>query len=645
MSKSSTILVRLLVVVFVASVACRVSPTTDSISPGQTQTNDLMETPSPESSPIPSRLLTICMGREPASLFLYGDSSIVARSIRQAIYDGPVDFVNNSFSTVILANIPSVVNGDVSFEPINVQVGNSIVDGSGNLTILGEGTTYLPIGCEDASCGMVYSGQDAIQMEQMLVKYKLRSDILWSDGVQLTADDSVYSFEVAQNLYPMARAEVIAHTDSYRAIDQFTAVWRGVPGFRDSDYIGNFFIPLPRHTWGGFSPQELLSTDVSHRAPLGWGPYIIQEWTSGDHITLNRNPNYFRSNEDLPKFDQLVFRFVPDAQQAIAALLAGECDYLDETTNLELHIPTLVELQNNRRAKIFFKTGSAWEHIDFGINSLNSALIPFFQLKETRQAIALCTDRQKIVDELFLGNTVAPDSFSFPGNPLTNPQVRRYPFDPQAGIALLDSVGWMDNDGDPGTPRVAQGVPGVTDGTQFEITFLTTSEEEKQRAAQIIHDSLAQCGIKVNIASDTWDVLFAPGPEGAVFGRNFTLAQFGWISSMQPPCSLYTSAEIPGPYPDYPRGWSGANVSGYSNPEYDRYCQQAMTNLPDSPEFQTAHFQAQAIYAEELPSLPLYGRLQVVATRPDFCNVKNDPYGESLLWNLENFNYGEGCSQ
>jgi peptide/nickel transport system substrate-binding protein len=52
---------------------------------------------------------------------------------------------------------------------------------------------------------------------------------------------------------------------------------------------------------------------------------------------------------------------------------------------------------------------------------------------------------------------------------------------------------------------------------------------------------------------------------------------------------------------------------------------------------------AQSIFAEELPALPLYYRIRLVATRPDLCGVlARDPL-ESALWNLEKFNDGEGC--
>ncbi len=121
------------------------------------------------------------------------------------------------------------------------------------------------------------------------------------------------------------------------------------------------------------------------------------------------------------------------------------------------------------------------------------------------------------------------------------------------------------------------------------------------------------------------------------------MAQIGWVSTGEPPCFLFTTQEIPGPYPDYPRGWGGANASGYSNSEFDVTCQRALSTLPDSPDYQVAHSQAQMIFLDDLPAIPLYLRLKVLATRADMCSTSLDTLQGTNLWSIETFDYGEGC--
>ncbi|MFM8322311.1 MAG: ABC transporter substrate-binding protein [Chloroflexota bacterium] len=598
--------------------------------------------------PAGDRLLTVCMGQEPGSLFLYGDQSAAARSVRQAIYDGPFDVVNYTYQPVILEAMPTLENGGLALAPVELAFGQALVDVNGRVTSLSEGVSYLPAGCAEPGCAQVYSGQAPVQMDQLAVTFKLRSGITWSDGAPLTAADSVYSYDVARALYPIARAELLDRTQSYQALDDQTVEWRGLPGYRVSAAPSFFFTPLPQHAWGSSAPRDLLTAENAARKPLGWGAYVIDEWTPGDHIALSRSPAYFRSSEGLPAFEKLVFRFMPDRAQALDALLAGECDVLDESLHLEQDGARMLELAQAGKAALAWQVSSAWEHLDF---NLLPALAPdgsappaLFGARALRQALAQCIDRQKLADELAFGLAQPPSSYAPQGHPALDPGLKTYAFDPQAGGAQLDGLGWKDSDGNPATPRLAQGAAGAADGTPLEFALLTTDEPEKQRAAAILQESLAQCGVKLNLDIRPYEVAFAAGPTGPLFGRTFSTAQFGWVAPVDPPCGLYTTAEIPGPYPQYPRGWGGANAAGYSSPEFDRLCRQAQLALPGSDAYRQAHAAAQAVFAEDLPALPLYARLKLAAARPDFCSLGTVPAAENYLYNLESLSYGDGCA-
>ena len=147
---------------------------------------------------------------------------------------------------------------------------------------------------------------------------------------------------------------------------------------------------------------------------------------------------------------------------------------------------------------------------------------------------------------------------------------------------------------------------GVLDGTPFEVEYLVSSESQPQADALAIQEMLGKCGIRTKIIAQQPGEFLAPGPDGPVFGRSFELAQFAWATSLEPPCNLYLSSEIPGPYPEFPKGWGGVNASGYTNPEYDQACDNALFSLPDSTQHRPEHFQAQQIFSEDLPGLPLY---------------------------------------
>ncbi|MGW8249797.1 MAG: ABC transporter substrate-binding protein [Anaerolineales bacterium] len=603
----------------------------------------IMEDPTLTPEPPPLRVLAVCLTQEPTSLFPYADSSLGARAVRQAIYDGPLEIVDYRVQAVILEQVPDITNGGAVLEQVQVRLGDLIVDAAGELTSLAQGVTYLPSGCLESSCAVAYSGVDPVSMDQLAVRFSLRDDISWSDGVPLTAQDSLYSFEIARELFPQVRADLIQHTSSYKALDERSVEWRGVPGYLDPSYQSNFFHPLPEHAWSSVPVEELASAEQSARMPLGWGAYVLDEWVAGDHMTLSKNEGYFRSEEGLPNFDRLVFRFVTDSVEALAALQAGECDLINEVPPDYYPQEALSQVQAMAAVEPFYVQDTAWEQLAFGVQPIDPGSPAFFGGKEVRQAAAQCIDRQQIIQALSLQASQVMDSYIPARHPLFNADAATYTYDPEAGAAALQAAGWVDLDNDPTTPRQAQGVPGVADATPFQVELLVLDNSERDLVAGIIQEGLAQCGIEVQVRSLGAEELFAPGPDGAVFGRQFNLAQFGWPTSQQPPCELFTSAEIPGPYPDYPKGWGGANASGYSRAEYDQACLHARNSLPDDSLHRESHLQAQAYFGEDLPALPLFSRYRVVLARADICGLMPDNLAGSALWNIETLDYGDGC--
>jgi peptide/nickel transport system substrate-binding protein len=370
---------------------------------------------------------------------------------------------------------------------------------------------------------------------------------------------------------------------------------------------------------------------------------VIEDWVAGDHISLNANPLYFRASEGLPYFDNLVYRFVADDSEAQSAVLAGECDLVEQTAGLETQTADLSQLREEGRISLVFQTNSAWDVLEFDLNPLTADRPAFFASSEIRQAVAMCINRQALVDQLSGGLMQVADLYVPLAHPLYNPQAKHYTLNPQAAADLLTSSGWLDTDNDPSTPRIAQRVEGIPDGTPFTVQYLVSDDAERQAVAQMVQADLQKCGIQVEILSQPAADYLAAGPDGPVFGRQFDLSQFAWMPALEPPCYLYLTNEIPGNYPDYSKGWGGVNASGYSNPQYDQACLDALYSLPDMPQHAEKHAEAQGIFAEDLPALPLYWHYQLVIGRQDMCGLPDDAVTESIFSELELFNYGEDC--
>ncbi|MFZ2095037.1 MAG: peptide ABC transporter substrate-binding protein [Anaerolineales bacterium] len=611
------------------------------VSPSSTTSSSPIITSTPTLTP--ARLLTVCLVHEPRSLFLYNAVSKSEQSVLAAIYDGPIDVKDFTAKPVILQNMPSLANGTAVLQSVQVNAGDLIVDAQGNVANLEQGTSYRPSGCSELACTQVYSGTVPIQMDQLVLDFKLLPDLQWSDGTPLTAADSVYSYEIAHSLYPSALPDLVSRTTSYKSLDDLTVEWVGLPGYMDGLYQTKFFSPLPQHAWASIPVSDLSSDEISSRKPIGWGAYVIDEWVTGDHISLHENPLYFRAAEGLPHFNNLVYRFVADDSEGLSAVLAGECDLVEQSAGFEIQTDSLFQLENEGRISLEFQPAFAWDLIEFNITPLSADRPSFFASKEVRQAVAMCIDRQSLVNHLSAGHMQVADLYVPSEHPYYNPEAVHYSFDPQAASDLLSASGWLDVDNDSSTPRVSQGVEAIADGTAFSVQFLTSDDAEHQMAAQMIQSDLSQCGIQLNIEALPAQQFLASGPDGPVFGRQFDLAQYAWMTSIEPPCSLFLNNEIPGPYPDYPKGWGGVNASGYRNPQYDQSCLDALYSLPDMPQHVQEHAEAQAIFAEDLPALPLYWHYRVTVGRPDLCGIPQQTVTESIFSDLELFNYGEGC--
>ncbi len=597
-------------------------------------------TPLPPSSPaLPhqEKSLTVCMSEEPDSLYRWGTDSIAAEHVLQTIYDGldnGMDQINYSYQPVILEKIPGFANGDVVINKIAVQEGDTIIDAGGYPVKLTRGLPIRPAGCRSFDCAVEFDGTP-VEMDQMVVTFRLKESLTWSDGVPLTADDSVYSFELKAGP-DTPGTETVNYTARYEALDEHTVVWTGLPGRLNSAFYANFYLPMPRHLWEkelGYKAHDLLSAEESTRKPIGWGPFVIKEWIPGDHITVEKNPLYFRAGEGLPRLDRIVFRFVKDPQTVIADLLSGKCDIATRDIALEEQSPQLLELEKDKSLTPLFVTSTSWEHLDFGIVPVSTYNRPnFFGDLRVRQAVAHCLNRQEAVDTFLYRKSIVPSSYVPPEHPLyAGDDLTYYEYDPIKSKSLLAQVGWIDADND--GILEAHNVTGIPDGTRFEVKWQSTATPLRLEYTELFQKQLAECGIKANLEMLSPNQLFADGPEGPLFGRRFDLSSFAWLTGIEPVCETYLTAAIP----NKETGWGGQNDTGFSNAQYDVACNRARLAWPGSEDYLQGHQDAQKIFSEQLPALPLFRRLRIAACRPEISGLILDPAENSELWNVENF--------
>lgn len=597
----------------------------------------------PTQPPPPPKTLVICMRDEPESLYLYseevlyGPTGAEANAVLQAIYDGPIDLVGGAPRAVILQSIPSIDNGGARLEAVAVNASevylNPLTFMPDNLEL---GSPYLPSGCRDTGCIQSYPGGEVL-MDRLVADFRLREGLVWSDGEPLTAADSVFSFQLDAHPETPTTKYLVDRTTSYTVVDERTVRWIGIPGFMDPEYGTNFWSPLPAHLLADIEPGELPKVEAAARVPVGWGPYVIDSWSEGS-LLLSPNPRYFRSQEGLPAFDRLLFRFLAgDGRAALQQILTKECDLVDSSLFEGEGLAWLadaLELESEGILHVTWGPDVALARLDFNLDPIDG--VRLLSDVRTRRALTFCLDRQGLADRLTYGLGVVPENalglkgvVGLPGLPA---------YDPQAGAEQLEAVGWLDQDGDPSTARTALGVPDVRGGTELALRLVTGSSALEVTLAAEVQRGLEACGASVQVVHADGASLTTPWPEGAIFGRSFDLALWLWPAYPQPLCEAFAGWEIPSSGNPF-----GINAGGYANPGYDEACRELRWSLPGQSSYAHALERLLNALAEDLPSVPLLQPPRCVAHRSDLCGVQMEALGASDLWNLESLDLAPAC--
>ena len=585
------------------------------------------QSPISESTTPAERKLTVCLGYQPESLFLYKASTQVEWDILQAIYDMPLFNPDGTSFSTILKDIPSTENGGIQLTTVALQEGDMLVDTSGSTVALEKGVQYFPSGCHSLTCAITWDGEETVEVEQAAITYHLLDDLKWSDGAALTSQDSFFSFKIASDpLTPTDKTRVQQVTE-YAATDQTILTVSLLPGLIPENPIRYFFTPLPSHAWGEFNAVELLQAPQANETPLSWGAYRIEKW-DGNSIFLEKNPYYYRSNEGLPVFDELEFRFTSiQGDTNLAALdfdyapyeifeynwsedgstqYPDQCDVVDTTVDftdqydmfdylLDYYMTPAVVVNNPSNGileGLWLNPEKDW-------------------LRDLQPILSQCIDRSYLNSKLNYGMALPTESiYSVQYDPSSNL------YAPDEAARALEALGWQDEDGDPQTARVAQGVGSVEDGTLLSLSFPILNDPFYEKEAELLQLLLQDCGIQLDIQPSSAAVFYQLEDEST--GSDFDVRLVTQRITSDFPCAFQTSQVGTFAFP---------GISADEN--INSLCKHSdSTVLPET----------------SISLIPLFYHVDISIARADMCNFT--PLGQpfSDLWNIEEFDYGEACS-
>ncbi len=322
---------------------------------------------------------------------------------------------------------------------------------------------------------------------------KLRPNVQFSDGAPLTADDVLFSFDVAY-----AVGGDTLRVDGKRlevaAIDPLTVSLIFPRPFAPELRILDNLLILPRHklqdalrngtivkAWGVATPPSQLA---------GLGPFVLSSYSPGQRLVFVRNPHYWRRDSRgaaLPYLDRVTLDVVADQNTQLLRLQSGETDATASAMPADAYA-SLKQGADAGKLRLY-DLGAAlypdllWFNLKPGAFA-GDPRASWIQRDELRQAIALAVDRQAFIDTVYLGAGIPIFGPVSPANKRwywsATPAI---PHDPARARKLLESIG-------------------VTPDRPARFTILTMKGRPAfERAVSVIRDELGKVGVTVDTAA------------------------------------------------------------------------------------------------------------------------------------------------
>ena len=390
---------------------------------------------------------------------------------------------------------------------------------------------------------------------------------------ELTADDYVYSFKrifdpkvrsywlylFEHNLVGLddvlARARATgafdydAPIEGLQAVDRFTLRIR----FRRPNYGFEWWLATPQFA---AVAREVVAAygDASHRVmenPVGTGPYRLGQWTRGQRILLEANPDYRDVRypapgpgsapsdraiaeglvgRRLPLAGNVDIRVIEEAQPRLLSFDAGELDYVSVPASLSARVLAGPALKADYARRGVALQREVQPSLSFFYFNLEHPLVGGYAPEKIglRRAISMGYDRQAAISQLLDGQGI-PASQPVPP-PLFghDPKyIAPYGYDPAAARALLDKFGYRDRDGD--------GYRELPDGKPLTLVLASTTTAASRASDELWKRNMDALGLRITFLKNKWPELNKMSEAGQLM-----MWGFAWASSIPEGIDYYS---------------------------------------------------------------------------------------------------------
>jgi peptide/nickel transport system substrate-binding protein len=402
--------------------------------------------------------------------------------------------------------------------------------------------------------------------------FYLKQNVKWHDGEDLTAADVVFTINSIQN--PDFKSPLFRSFQGITAekIDDYTVKFtlnESYVAFLNLLTVGI----IPQHIWYNNPAQNAIFSDYNKK-PIGSGPYkfktLIKEKGGAIKVyTLEKNKNYYTQ---LPYINKIVFKFYPDYETAVNALVNKEIQNLS-------YLPKeyLKKFSNKREPRLYNINLSQISAIFF--NQKNNELL---KDKNIREALTYAINKKVLIEDVLQSQGKAIDGPLPEGFLGYNPDLKKYENDQQKALEILTNNGWA-----------LDGEYLKKKDQELKIVLTTVEQAEYIKIADLLKEFWNSIGVNVEVQIIAKEKI----EKDIIMPRNYQALLYGEVigndSDLYP---FWHSSQK-----DYP----GANLSGYVNGKTDQLLEEA--RLTADPQVRDQKYKEfQNILIDDLPAIFLY---------------------------------------
>jgi peptide/nickel transport system substrate-binding protein/microcin C transport system substrate-binding protein len=392
-----------------------------------------------------------------------------------------------------------------------------------------------------------------ISKDKKVFEFKLRPNLKWLDGVELTSEDVKYSYDVMFS-DDWKAVQIRPFYESIKSVEVLDKL--RVRFTVKDDYFMNFEVCaglsiIPKHFYTNPDNKKKFGKNL-----IGSGPYKLNKYEKGQKIVLTQNPDWWgRMVPEMSsshRIKKINLKMIVEENVALELFKKGDLDFMGLRPDGYIK-KTVGEIWDKRIIKVKTENKTPKGYSFIALNMKH----PILKDREVRKALSMLFNRPLMLNKFEFDLALAATGPVYVQSDYASPNVQPIEFNPQKALSLLSQAGWSDSDKDGILDKVINGKR-----TNLSITILEPLQEVVKYLT-IFKEDARKVGVEINIKNIEWNSFVKLLDE-----KKFEAVRLAWGGGgvEWDPKQIWHSSSIEG---------ASSNFISYSNPQVDALIDQA----------------------------------------------------------------------